>query len=269
MAGVDVWAAHFGFARTPFTKSVPADKLFERAAHAEAVARVNYCINQSALGVIVGDTGAGKTVAVRAAVAGLDRTKFTVIYLANPSGGCRGLYVAIATALGATPRFHKAEAINQAAALLGAEEHERHRRVLLIIDEAHLLSPEQLEEVRLLSNAELDSASPFAGVLLGQPTLASRLRQGMFAALDQRISVRYALGAMDLAESVAYLRHHLALALLTELPTKYHLVVGVLCGRVPVHGQRGEPCRGSGVVCAPTGWGAQGDRRPVGAVPTA
>jgi type II secretory pathway predicted ATPase ExeA len=212
MAGADVWASHFGFTRTPFTKSVPADKLFERSGHAEAVARVNYCINHSALGVVVGDTGAGKTVAVRAAVAGLDRTKYTIVYLANPSGGCRGLYVAIATALGATPRFHKAEAINQAAALLAAEEHERHRRVLLVIDEAHLLSPEQLEEVRLLSNAELDSASPFAGILLGQPTLAARLRQGVFAALDQRISVRYSLGGMDLAESVAYLRHHLALA---------------------------------------------------------
>jgi len=212
MAGADIWASHFGFTRTPFTKSVPADKLFERSGHAEAVARVNYCINHSALGVVVGDTGAGKTVAVRAAVAGLDRTKYTVVYLANPSGGCRGLYVAIATALGATPRFHKAEAINQAAALLAAEEHERHRRVLLVIDEAHLLSPEQLEEVRLLSNAELDSASPFAGILLGQPTLAARLRQGVFAALDQRISVRYSLGGMDLAESVAYLRHHLALA---------------------------------------------------------
>jgi type II secretory pathway predicted ATPase ExeA len=212
MAGVDVWAAHFGFSRTPFTKSVPADKLFCRSAHQEAVARVNYCINQAALGVIVGDTGAGKTVAVRAAVAGLDRTKYTVVYLANPSGGCRGLYVAIATALGATPRFHKAEAINQAAALLAAEEHERHRRVLLVIDEAHLLSSEQLEEIRLLSNAELDSVSPFAGVLLGQPTLAARLRQGVFASLDQRISVRYSLGPMDLAESVSYLRHHLELA---------------------------------------------------------
>ena len=64
----------------------------------------------------------------------------------------------------------------------------------------------------LLSNSELDSASPFAGILLGQPTLASRLRQGIFAALDQRISVRYSLGGMDLAELVAYLRHHLALA---------------------------------------------------------
>jgi len=87
----------------------------------------------------------------------------------QPLGGCRGLYVAIATALGATPRFHKAEAINQAAALLGAEEHERHQRVILLIDEAHLLSPEQLEEVRLLSNAELDSASPFAGSCSASP----------------------------------------------------------------------------------------------------
>ena len=134
MAGVDVWAAHFGLTRTPFTKTIPANKLFDRAAHGEAVARIHYCINEAALGVIVGDTGAGKTVAVRAAVASLDRTKFTLIYLSNPSGGCRGLYVAIATALGATPRFHKAEAINQAAALLAAEEHERHRRVVFVID---------------------------------------------------------------------------------------------------------------------------------------
>ena len=212
MAGLDVWASHFGLSATPFTKTIPAGKLYERAAHAEAVARIHYCINESALGVIVGDTGAGKTVAVRSAVSGLDRTKFTVIYLSNPSGGCRGLYVAIATALGATPRFHKAEAINQAACLLAAEEHERHRRVVFVIDEAHLLSPEQLEEIRLLSNAELDSASPFAGILLGQATLAGRLRQGAFAALDQRIAIRYTLGGMDLAESIGYLRHHLAQA---------------------------------------------------------
>jgi type II secretory pathway predicted ATPase ExeA len=176
MAGVDVWASHFGFARTPFTKSVPADKLFERAAHAEAVARAHYCINHSALGVIVGDTGAGKTVAVRAAVAALDRTKYTVIYLANPSGGCRGLYVAIATALGATPRFHKAEAINQAAALLGAEEHERHRRVILIIDEAHLLSPEQLEEVRLLSLCRGRDYAEHVGLAAARGWLGERRR---------------------------------------------------------------------------------------------
>jgi type II secretory pathway predicted ATPase ExeA len=58
----------------------------------------------------------------------------------------------------------------------------------------------------------MDSSSPFAGILIGQPTLSTRLRQGVFAALDQRISVRYELAGMDLAESVAYLRHHIELA---------------------------------------------------------
>lgn len=57
----------------------------------------------------------------------------------------------------------------------------------------------------------MDSASPFAGILVGQPTLARQLRMGIFAALDQRIATRYHVGAMDLAESMAYLRHHLHL----------------------------------------------------------
>ena len=69
-----LWAAHFGFTRTPFSKSVPADKLFARSAHDETVDRIQYCIAESALGVITGEVGAGKSVAVRAAVAGLDRT---------------------------------------------------------------------------------------------------------------------------------------------------------------------------------------------------
>ena len=72
--------------------------------------------------------------------------------------------------------------------------------------------PDQLEELRLLTNAEMDSASPFAGILAGQPTLNRQLWMGPFAALDQRIGIRFAIKPMDLAESAAYLRHHLKLA---------------------------------------------------------
>ena len=204
------WVTHFGFTATPFSKRISARHLFVRAAHAEAVARIHFCVAEAALGVLVGEVGAGKTVAVRAAVAGLDPTRYHVVYVANPSFGTRGLYVAIVSALGAVPRFRKPELIAQATTLLAAEEAERHRRVVFIIDESHLLSPDQLEELRLLTNADFDSASPFAGILVGQPTLARQLRLGTFAALDQRIATRYTLGPMDLADSAAYLRHHLA-----------------------------------------------------------
>jgi len=79
------WAAHFGLTRTPFGKSIAARDLFARQAHAEAVARISFCVVESALCVITGDVGAGKTVAVRAAAAALDPTRHQVIYIANPA----------------------------------------------------------------------------------------------------------------------------------------------------------------------------------------
>jgi type II secretory pathway predicted ATPase ExeA len=104
----------------------------------------------------------------------------------------------------------------QAQTLLAAEELERRRRVLLVVGEAHLLSPQQLEELRLLTNAAMDATNPFALILVGQPMLLRRLKMRLLAALDQRISTRYQVQPLDLAETVQYLRHHLALAGRTE-----------------------------------------------------
>ena len=73
------------------------------------------------------------------------------------------------------------------------------------------IEPQQLEELRLLTSAEMDAQSPLALLLVGQPTLARQLRMGVFAALDQRVATRYQIAPMDLAESAQYLRHHLAL----------------------------------------------------------
>ena len=209
---LDRLQAHYGFTRMPFGRSLAPGMLHRHTSHAEAVARICWCIHERALGVITGEVGAGKTVAVRAALAHLDPSRHTTIYLGNPAVGGRGLYAGIVTALGGTPRFHKASLIPQTAELLAAEEHERGRTVILILDEAHLLTGDQLEELRLLTNADMDSHSPFAGLLVGQPTLRRRIKLGTFAALDQRIALRYTLTPMTPTETKSYLTHHLALA---------------------------------------------------------
>ena len=203
---------YFGFSRLPFGRRIPAGALFRSKAHEEALARVAFVVEQEALGLLTGEVGAGKTVAARAAVAALDPSRHTVIYLANPSVGARGLYFEIVASLGGEPRFQTAALIAQAHSLLADERAERGKRVVLVIDEAHLLNPGQLEEIRLLTNAEMDSESPFAGILLGQPSLRRRLRLGSFAALDQRLALRYELPGMTPEETSAYLRHHLKLA---------------------------------------------------------
>jgi type II secretory pathway predicted ATPase ExeA len=204
--------SHYGFTKTPFGRSLAPGMLHRHGAHAEAVARIGWCVTERALGVITGEVGAGKTVAVRAALENLDTSRHTIIYLGNPAVGGRGLYAGIVTALGGTPRFHKAALIPQTVELLAAEDHERGRTVILVLDEAHLLNADQLEELRLLTNADMDSHSPFACLLVGQPTLRRRIKLGTFAALDQRIALRYAMTGMTPQETTSYVGHHLKLA---------------------------------------------------------
>ena len=204
--------SHYGFTRMPFGKNLAPGMLHAHGAHAEAVARISWCISEQAIGVISGECGAGKTVAARAAVAGLDASRHTVLYLGTPGVGLRGIYGLIVTRLGGTPNFHHAALIPQAQELLAAEVSERGKRVVLICDEAHLLDAESLEGVRCLSNLGMDQTAAFCLLLLGQPTLRHRLRQGTFTALDQRIAVRYAITGLSPTETQSYVQHHLALA---------------------------------------------------------
>ena len=119
-------------------------------------------ISEHALGVITGEVGAGKTVALRAALASLDPSRHTLIYLGNPSVGVRGINHAIVAALGGVPKTHHATLTPQAMDLLAREHAERGRIPVLAIDEAHMLEPGQLEAVRMLTNHDLDSGCPLA-----------------------------------------------------------------------------------------------------------
>ena len=174
---------HYGFTRTPFGKDLAPGMLCHYPAHAEAVARITWCARERAVGVITGEVGAGKTVAARAAIAALDQTRHTLIYLADPTTGTRGIHYQVVTALGGRPAHGSATLAAQAAGLLAAEHNERGRVPVLAIDEAHLLTHHQLEAVRLLTNAEMDAVSPLACLLIGQPTLRRMLRLGVLAAL--------------------------------------------------------------------------------------
>jgi type II secretory pathway predicted ATPase ExeA len=204
--------SHYGFTKMPFGRNLAPGMLHRYTGHGEAVARISWCVDQHALGVITGEVGAGKTVAVRAATAALDTSRHVIIYLPNPSVGVRGMLHHIVATLGQVPSFYTATLAPQAADALAAEHAERGRTPVVVIDEAHLLDNQQLEAIRMLTNHDMDSGSPFAALLIGQPTLRHRLRLGVLAALDQRISVRYALAGMTPEDTAGYLNHHLKIA---------------------------------------------------------
>jgi len=180
---IDRLQGFFGLSRTPFGRDLAPGMLHRHTSHGEAVARIGWCVTERRIGVITGEVGAGKTVAIRAALSGLDPTRHTIIYLPNPTIGVRGIHHQIVAALGGQPLVHHATLVPQAAGALAIEQAERGRTPVVVIDEAHLLEHAQLESIRMLTNHDMDSASPFSCLLVGQPTLRRRMKLGALAAL--------------------------------------------------------------------------------------
>ena len=100
---IQLLQAHWGFRRMPFGRSLAPSMRHRQDGHAEAVARIGWCIDQHALRGITGDVGAGKTVAVRAATTNLDRSRHVVICLPNPPVGMRGMLHHVVSAPRQTP----------------------------------------------------------------------------------------------------------------------------------------------------------------------
>ena len=72
-----------------------------------------------------------------------------------------------------------------------------------------MLDHDQLESIRMMTNHDMDSSTPFATILVGQPTLRHSVKLGVLAALEQRITVRYQMKGMTPDETASYIRHHL------------------------------------------------------------
>lgn len=206
---IDRLQSHYGFTRMPFGRDIPPQALHPHPSHREAIARIDWCVSQRALRVITGEVGAGKTVAIRAALAGLEPSRHQIIYISDPTIGTRGIQSQIVTALGGTPAFYSGVLATQTASLLAGELDERARLPVVVIDEAHLLGNTDRESLRMLTNAELDTGAHFAMLLVGQPTLRRRLKLAVLAALDQRISTRYTITGMGTGDTGDYIRHHL------------------------------------------------------------
>ena len=209
---LDKIQSYFGFTTMPFGRALAPGQLFHSGDHAQAAARIGYGIATRGITVITGEVGVGKTVAARAAIARAEPARHHLIYIPDPTVGARGIYHHIVSALGGRPSFHNAALVPQARDALAAEHAERGRVPILCIDEGHLLGHDALEALRLLTNHRLDTESPFATILLGQPTLAAKMALGTLAALEQRITVRRTMTGMTSEETAGYLRHHLQLA---------------------------------------------------------
>jgi len=201
----------YAFTTTPFTKSIDSKNLYASRGHRETQGRLTFALQERLPALITGDVGTGKSTALRAFTHALDRNIYAVVYLSNPHLTVVALYRQILLQLQTEPAFGFLRLLPQLRTTL-SDLARKGRFVLLVVDEAHLLSPDLLDQLRFLLNDDMDSASPLTLVLLGQPDLAHKLRFSPYEALHQRIAIRYHLRPLDLEETAGYIKHHLRVA---------------------------------------------------------
>jgi type II secretory pathway predicted ATPase ExeA len=193
----------FGLTTKPFGKTPDPGFLYESAQHGEALARLEYAVEEKELSLLVGEIGSGKTTLSRALIDRIGDAR-PVVLLINPRLTPSGL--------GLQPARFRNELLDQIHAKL-FELYEAGREPVLIIDEAQLIPTKStFDEIRLLTNFQLDDQNLLSVLLIGQPELETRLERAPYAPLRQRIGMRYRLGPLSFDETARYIEHRIRVA---------------------------------------------------------
>lgn len=201
---------YYRFKEKPFEITPDQKFLYLSEIHQEALAHLKYAVKEGkGFTVITGEAGTGKTTLVHTLLGELDENIKTC-YIFNPILERADFLNYICDDLGIKSDGMKSRGQSLAALynfLLDCFE--RNEKVFLIIDEAHSLEPDLLQEVRLLTNLETAKNKLLHVILLGQPELNKILKEPRFRPLKQRITVRYHLRPLDFQETKEYIIYRL------------------------------------------------------------
>lgn len=207
-----MYESFFGFTEKPFNITPDPKYLYLSDQHQEAIAHLRYGIEQrGGFVVITGEIGTGKTTLCRYLLNQMDeRTEGAIIF--NPNLSEIELLKAINSDFGidSSPQTKK-ELIDELNRFL-LEERLRGKNMVLMIDEAQNLMPAVLEQIRMLSNIETEKEKLIQIILIGQPELKKLLARPELEQLNQRVTARYHLSALDRKETYRYIQHRLDVA---------------------------------------------------------
>jgi len=200
----------------PFALSPDPEYLFLSRAHSEALDSIRYGIESRAGFIVVtGEIGAGKTTLLQTVLQRLD-DRTVIARVVNTMLEARELLDAIALDFGLTDVAKSKPVLLRDLGLFLVDQRRQGRRPLLVIDEAQNLSPQALEEVRLLSNLETEKSKLLQILLAGQPNLRDKIASPELEQFRQRIAVSYHLRPLADGETEAYINFRLKHAALGE-----------------------------------------------------
>ena len=204
-----MYLRHFALTHFPFHDALHTDELFASSAIAEAQARLHHLLELKGIGLPTGEVGSGKTTVCRKVTAGLHH----LLYVTLSTGNVMDMYKSIAWELGLPAERNRAGASRAIRDEVTRLVREAKQQPVLVVDEAHHLRNDVLEDLGLLTaNYHMDAENRLCVVLIGLTELRRRLSMTVHESLDQRIVVRHHLTGLARDELPRYLEHRLHLA---------------------------------------------------------
>ena len=195
-----MYLEHFQLRSQPFSEHAAAAALWQDGRMKEGLARLEFLAAMGELGLVTGPTGVGKSALVKRFLSSLTPQQCEAVYCHLTHLPSSGLMKFVATQLGEPSRRGKDRIFEQIL--------ERAQRaegtLLLVFDEAHLLSPEALTDLRLLISSALDVGPPLKILLVGQDSLRGMMKRAQHADLLNRLSVRYQLRPLSKEQTAHY-----------------------------------------------------------------
>lgn len=200
----------FGLKERPFGKTPDPHFLYLGSSYQEALARLEYAVEEKEIAVLTGDVGSGKTTLSRVL---LDRQEENdIVLIINPRLSPTQLLREIASKLDLSPKYFRTDIIDQINTRL-YDSFNKGKTCIIIIDEAQLIPGKPtFDEIRLLTNFQLDTENLLSIILIGQPELKERLAHPTYRALRQRIGMWYDIKPLSQKETIEYIKHRLKVA---------------------------------------------------------
>ena len=202
---------HFSLNAHPFTEKPPMEWLLRDEHIEQAMARLKFFEQQGTIALIIGQTGLGKSSLLRLFIHELPPNRYTPLYLHLTPLHANAFLRLIVTKLGEKPKIGKDRLLLQILDRI----HQNDKCSLLIIDEAHLLDPKTLTDLRLLISS-IDEKISLKIVLCGQHDLTQILKRSSHADLAYRITLQFMMRALSKEKTSAYIDHRIRMAGATE-----------------------------------------------------